>query len=268
MSTGIRLHWRFDGDAASTLVLLNPIGTDMGLWDATMPHLLSDFQVLRIDTRGHGASNTAADDFSLSLLAQDVRRVMDDADVDRAVIAGVSLGGMIAMELALDSPDRVAALALICTSAEMDATMWADRVTQVREGGMAGVADVAASRFLSPEFIALHPDTASRLHRALLTMNPAGYVGAAAAIRDMTLLDRLDQICVPTVVIAGSRDVSTPLDEHGALIASRISGARTILIDSAHLAPIEAPEDLGTIIRDLGTYVRFTQKTDEWSNDA
>ena len=74
-----------------------------------MRPLLPHFRVLRIDTRGHGASRTPARDYSLRMLAGDVSAVMDAAGLDRAIVARVSLGGMIAMELALADPDRVAA---------------------------------------------------------------------------------------------------------------------------------------------------------------
>jgi 3-oxoadipate enol-lactonase len=246
-----RIHWKLEGVASPVLVLLHSIGTDMGLWDAAMPYLLPHFRVLRIDTRGHGASDAPARDYSLRMLAGDVSAVMDAAGLDRAIVAGVSLGGMIAMELALASPDRVAALALICTSATMDAATWADRIATVRDGGMAAVADLAMGRFLSPTFIADRPEIAAAVRHGLLKMDACGYVGAAAAIRDMVLVDRLGTIAVPTTVVTGTRDLSTPLEGHGAVLAARIAGARTIAVDSAHLAPIEAPEALARVLRDI-----------------
>lgn len=246
-----RIYWKLEGAASPVLVLLNSIGTDMALWDAAMPHLLPHVRLLRIDTRGHGASDAPDGDYSLAMLAADVRAAMDAAGIDRAIIAGVSLGGMIAMELALASPERVAALALICTSATMDAAAWADRVATVRRNGMAAIADLAMGRFLSPAFIAERPEIAASVRRALLTMDPNGYAGAGAAIRDMALVDRLDAIAVPTMVVTGTRDSSTPLEGHGAILGSRIADARMIVLDSAHLAPIEAPEALAGALRDL-----------------
>jgi 3-oxoadipate enol-lactonase/4-carboxymuconolactone decarboxylase len=246
-----RIYWKLEGVASSALVLLNSIGTDMGLWDAAMPYLLPHFRVLRIDTRGHGASDAPARDYSLWMLAGDVRAVMDDAGFDRAIVAGVSLGGMIAMELALACPDRVAALALICTSATMDAASWADRIAKVRDGGMAAVADLAMGRFLSPTFIAARPEIAATVRRGLLTMDACGYAGAGAAIRDMALVDRLGTIAVPTTVVTGTRDISTPFEGHGAVLAARIAGARMIAIETAHLAPIEAPEAIAGVLRDI-----------------
>lgn len=134
-NSGARIYWKLEGsEDKPALVLLNSIGTDMSLWDAAMPALLAAFRTLRIDTRGHGASDAPDGDYTLSMLASDVAAAMDAAGIARAAVAGVSLGGMIAMELALGHPDRVSAVALICTSATMDAGVWRDRIAQVRAG--------------------------------------------------------------------------------------------------------------------------------------
>jgi 3-oxoadipate enol-lactonase/4-carboxymuconolactone decarboxylase len=172
---GVRLYWKLEGaDERPVLVLLNSIGTDMSLWDAAVPHLLAAFRLLRLDTRGHGASDAPDGDYSLAMLADDVVAVMEAADVDRAAVAGVSLGGMIAMELALCRPARVAALALVCTSATMDRAAWADRVAKVRAGGTAAIADLAMGRFLSPGFVRAHPEIAESVGRGLIATVDAG----------------------------------------------------------------------------------------------
>ena len=104
----VRLYWKLDGAPdLPVLILLNSIGTDMALWETSVPHLLPAFRLLRIDTRGHGASDAPDGDYSLAMLADDVIAVMDAAGVQTAAIAGVSLGGMIAMELALTYPTRL-----------------------------------------------------------------------------------------------------------------------------------------------------------------
>lgn len=247
---GVRLYWRLEGaDDRPTLVLLNSIGTDLSLWDGCVPHLLPAFRLLRIDTRGHGASDAPDGDYDMVMLAADVAAVLDDAAVDRAAVAGVSLGGMIAMQMALDLPGRVTALALICTSATMDRDAWSRRVATVRADGTAAVADLAMGRFLSPAFVRTHPAAAQSIRRNLERMAIAGYAGAGAAIRDMALIERLSSIAVPVLVIAGDRDTSTPYAEHGARIAAAISGAETLCLDAAHLAPVEAPGAVATALR-------------------
>jgi len=248
----VRLFWKLEGaEDSPPLVLLNSIGTDLGLWDAALPHLLSAFRVLRIDTRGHGASDAPAGDYSLAWLAEDVAAVMEDAGLAHAAVAGVSLGGMVAMQLALEHPQRVSALALMCTSAWMDRAAWAARIAKVREEGTAAIAEMAVGRFLSPCFATRHPEIVDGLKRAIAAQSDAGYSGAGAAIRDMDLSERIGAIAVPTLVVTGIRDVSTPFSGHGDALIAAISGARHVELDSAHLPPIEAPAELAAALRDF-----------------
>eukprot|EP01037_Dinobryon_pediforme_P020508 gene20508-21152_t len=223
---GADIYWKVEGDPANPpLVLLNSIGTDMDLWDAALPALRRRFSLLRLDTRGHGASEVPDGDYAMATLAGDVAAAMDAAKVTAAAVAGISLGGMIAMQLALDAPERVAGLALVCTSATMDQAAWTARVEKVRSDGIAGIVDLAMSRFLSPDFVAERPEVAATIRRGLLAMDSAGYAGCAAAIRDMTLVDRLGEIARPTIVISGDRDTSTPFEEHGEQLVARIPEA-------------------------------------------
>jgi 3-oxoadipate enol-lactonase len=246
------IHWKLEGEEASPpLVLLNSIGTDMDLWDAVLPAVRRRFRLLRIDTRGHGASDAPAGDYDMAELAGDVGAAMDAAGIEAAAVAGVSLGGMIAMQLALDQPERVTGLALVCTSATMDRGAWTARVDKVRAEGTAGIVELAMSRFLSPRFVAERPEVAATIRRGLLSMDAAGYAGCAAAIRDMSLVERLGSIAVPTLVVSGDRDTSTPLDGHGEHLIARIPDARHVALSAAHLAPLEAPDALAAVIIDI-----------------
>lgn len=247
---GHRLYWKLEGDAEKPpLLLLNSIGTDMSLWDRTAPHLLTHFRLLRMDTRGHGASDVVGGDYSMSDLADDVLAVMDAAAVEVAAVAGVSLGGMIAMELSLVAPARISALVLICTTAAMDRQMWSDRVQKVRSEGTGAIADLAMDRFLSPEFARANAPVAQSVRRGLIAMANDGYAGAAAAIRDMDIIGKLSEIAMPTLVVAGERDISTPFRGNGDLIAEAIPGAVVVKLDCAHLAPLEAPAAVAATLR-------------------
>lgn len=260
---GARIYWKRDGaDNAPPLILLNSIGTDMDLWDGALPALRRRFSVLRIDAPGHGASMDDAGDYAMAALAEIVVAVMNDAGLSSATIAGVSLGGMIAMELALRAPSRVSALALICTSATMDSAAWTNRVSLVRRSGMASIADLAMGRFLSPAFVLANPDVAATIRRGLLTMDARSYAGCGAAIRDMTLAGRIGRIACPTLVVTGTLDTSTPLAGHGDYLLRHIPAARHVQLDVAHLAPLEAPDALADAIvdfmalRDVGPRLR------------
>ncbi len=238
-----RIHWRMQGaEAQPVLVLLCGIGTEQGLYDRAAPFLSNQFRLLRIDNRGHGASDAPAGDYDLATLAGDVRAVMDQAGVSRAVVCGTSLGAMIAMALALDAPQRIDGLVLACTSAQMDAAFWAQRIATVRDKGMAAIADVAVSRFFSPDFAHRNRGIVDTLRRGLLTMSPNGYAGCAAAIRDMDLLPRIGAIAAPTLVMSAALDLATPPEGHGDLIAATIPGAESVVLKSGHLACVEQPE--------------------------
>lgn len=243
---GACLYWKRDGrDDAPALVLLNSIGTDMDLWDALLPRLRAHFALLRIDARGHGASTADPGDYAMALLADDVLAVADAAGIDRFSIAGVSLGGMIGMEVALGAPARVERLIPICTSATMDAASWNDRIAKVRGEGMAAIADMAMGRFLSD---AAESAIRDAVRRQLLTMDAQGYAGCGAAIRDMDLAERIGGIACPTLIVTGTRDTSTPFAGHGEHLLARIPGATHVSLEAAHLAPLEAPDALADAI--------------------
>jgi 3-oxoadipate enol-lactonase len=148
---------------------------------------------------------------------------------------------MIGMELALRAPDRLERLVLVCTSVTMDRAAWSDRIDRVRTEGMAAIADLAMGRFLSD---AAEPAVFETVRRQLVAMDPQGYAGCAAAIRDMDLADLIAGIACPTLVVIGARDVSTPFKGHGEHLLARIPGAAHMTIEAAHLAPLEAPEAL------------------------
>ena len=241
-----RLYWKRDGrDNAPVLVLLNSIGTDMDLWDGTLAHLREHFALIRLDARGHGASTAEPGDLALATLASDVLAVADAAGFDRFSVAGVSLGGMVGMELAIGSPERLDKLALVCTSAAMDSKAWQDRVSKVRNEGMAAIADLAMGRFLSEQ---AEPAIRETIRGQLLSMEAEGYAACGAAIRDMNLASRLSAIACPTLVVTGTRDTSTPFLGHGEHLLSSIPGSTHVEIEAAHLAPLEAPEALSEVL--------------------
>ena len=242
MDDGIALEVGVDGaDDNEVLVLLHSLGCDQSMWDAQADALKQHFRIVRFDIRGHGRSDVPRGDYTLARLGQDVLATLDSLGVTRAHVCGISLGGAIAQWLAIHTPQRVGELILANTASRLGtAESWQARIETVLGQRMQGIADVVLGRFFCDEFRDARPDIVERFRAVLLATAPAGYASACAALRDSDLTADLRRIRTPTLIIAGSRDVSTPPDQSEAL-ANSITGAQLVTLDAAHLSNIEQP---------------------------
>ncbi|MGE0798067.1 MAG: 3-oxoadipate enol-lactonase [Lautropia sp.] len=238
---GVRIHWRSDGHPeAPPLVLSNSLGTDLAFWDPVMPRLADHFRVIRMDTRGHGASDAPAGVYTLAQLAADALAVADAARADRFAFAGVSLGGAIGMHLAIHHGERLTRLMLSNTAASFPRAVFDERIAKVQAGGMASICDAVLQRFFTDEFRARDGAVLASVRSTLLALDPAGYIGCCAAVRDADVTDGLASIRTPTLVLIGDHDQSTPPDR-GRAIAAAIPGARLAALSTAHLSHPEQP---------------------------
>lgn len=224
---------------APAILFLNSIGATRDMWDAQVAALSGRFRVICTDARGHGASSVPAGGYTVDDLGRDAVAVLDAADLARAHVCGLSLGGLTAMWLGVHAAGRVDRLVLANTAARIGTTAsWTDRMQLVRDRGMAGVADLALPRWLSEEYRERHPDTARRLRAMIERCPPEGYLGCCAALRDADLREAISTIGSPVLAIAGARDTTTPPSAL-AEIAGRIAGARMVTLDGAHLTNVE-----------------------------
>ncbi len=224
------------------LILSHSIGTDHATWGPQVPDLLSHFQVLRYDTRGHGASEVTKSEYSIELLGTDVLRLADSLGIRNFAFCGLSLGGAIGQWLGLNAADRLTSLVLANTSPKFgERSNWETRIKMVSEGGMAAVVDMAMQRFFSPQTLATSNAYASTVNLLLLGTDPVGYIGCCAALRDFDSRETLRNIRVPTLVISADRDVSTPWAGNGEILAGQIPNARSLQLPAAHLSNLERP---------------------------
>jgi 3-oxoadipate enol-lactonase / 4-carboxymuconolactone decarboxylase len=242
---GTPLFYRLEGaDDLPTLVLAHSIGSDHSLWQPQLADLLRFFRVLRFDVRGHGASGVTEGDYSLDLLAADVLALVEALGIERFAYCGLSLGGMIGQRLALKAPERLAHLVLANTSSFTgDPSLWETRRRAVLEKGMGAIVEGALERSFSAGLRGAGDSRVATVRRLLLGTDPVGYAGCCAVIRDLDLRDALGSIAVPTLVIAGDRDIPMPWAGHSDLLAERIPGARVVRLDAAHLSNLERPRD-------------------------
>ena len=245
-----RMFHRLQGNAGRpVLILSHSISTDHAMWDLQVENLLPHFQILRYDTRGHGASEATAGDYSIEMLGKDILALADLLEISQFAFCGLSLGGAIGQWVAAHAPERVTHLVLANTSPQfVPRTNWETRIAAVLKGGMSAVVDVAMQRFFSPETLKKQDPNVSSIRSVFLGTDPVGYLGCCAALRDMDHGDLLSQIKVPSLVISGDRDVATPWSGHGERLAHEIPGAKALHLAAAHLSNLERPHTFTTAL--------------------
>lgn len=243
------------GAANPLLVLLPSLGTASSLWDGVVAALRADprtagLRILRVDLPGHGASPAVPGPVSIPELAEAVLAVVDEAGGGGFHVAGVSLGGAIALELAVAHPDRVQSLIMSCSGARIGTAQgWADRAAQVRASGTASLVTASAGRWFAPGFLDRDAGgPGARTLTALVDVDDASYACCAEALADFDRTADLASLAVPTLAISGEHDaVTTPASMQD--LADDIPGARHIALDGAsHLAVLEEPATVAELI--------------------
>lgn len=243
IENGITLHYTHDGPGNGIpLAFINALGTDLRIWDAVAPHFTDRHLVIRYDKRGHGLSDCPPAPYSIRDHASDLHGLLDRLDISQAILVGISVGGMIALDYAATWPERVQALVLCDTAPQIGtAELWNDRITTLRERGMESMGDAILSRWFAPTFATQSP-AAYRGYYNMLTRNPVeGYTGTCEAIRDADLTAVAGTIVARTLVLCGAEDISTPPDLAQALVRLMPNASFQEIPGAAHLSCIEQP---------------------------
>ncbi|MFE7522178.1 bifunctional 3-oxoadipate enol-lactonase/4-carboxymuconolactone decarboxylase PcaDC [Streptomyces halstedii] len=241
-TTGL-LHHQVDGPASAPPLLLGPsLGTSLAVWAPQVAGLARAHRVIRWDLPGHGRcpASMLPEGGQVSDLGREVLRLADALGVDRFAYAGVSLGGAVGTWLAVHHPERVTALALVCSSAHFgDPRNWRDRAAHVRSAGTGQVADASAGRWFTPGFAG--DRAAVALVDDLRTADPGAYATLCDAIASYDMRGDLARITAPTLVVAGREDPATPV-AHARELTDGITGAGLVEVPgAAHLAGVERP---------------------------
>lgn len=250
MIDGVRIAYRDEGNPdGEPIVFVNSLGTDLRMWDAQASALARTFRVIRYDCRGHGGSEVAGETTTLARLGADLVGLLDHLDVARAHLCGLSLGGITALWIAINHPNRVGRAVFANTAARHGTREgWDARIRSVREGGLAAVRDVVVNRFLGPAFRAEHPDAERLVGDMLLATPPSGYIAACTALRDADLRDDVHRIDLPALIITSELDESSP-PSLGDELHRAIDGSELVMLPgAAHLSAVERADDFTRIL--------------------
>ncbi len=247
----VPVAWREAGSGLP-VVFLHGLGMTRTGWDAQLAALCDRYRCVAWDMPGYGAS-PALEDFSLEAAADAAAGLITRLGGSSHVV-GMSMGGMVALQLALRHPACVRSLSLVDTSPAFgldgtDSEEWkAARLAPLLAGAeVADFAEPVLRGVMAPD---PDPSVVAAAAASMLRVPRAGLMQAIAALPDHDLRARLGEIAAPTLVVVGELDEETPPAYAEALAAS-ISGARLeVILGAGHMTPFEAPAALSRLLRD------------------
>jgi 3-oxoadipate enol-lactonase len=243
-ASGVRIAWERLG-AGEPLLLVHGLGYARWGWEPVVEGLAKSHEVVLFDNRGIGESEAPAGPYSVRMMAEDAVAVLDAAGLETAHVLGTSLGGMVALQVAVDWPDRVDRLVLACTTpGGANASPMPARTVRLMQEASTLPPEVALKRFVENAFGPNRdPKQVERImeHRLATAQSPAAWAAQAAAGGAFDLWERVPEIRARTLVVAGDEDAV--VDPHNSqLLADRIPGARhEVFPGSGHLFFWEQP---------------------------
>ena len=233
---------QFEGD---TVVLSHSLGSSLIMWDPQIDEFSKNFQILRYDTRGHGNSSAPSGSYTMELLVDDAVALLDALKIEKAHWVGLSMGGMIGQGLALKSPERLKSLTLCNTMSVIREEMkevWKNRIKTGERFGMHHLVDFTMERWFTESYREMGTEEYQRIHTQFLETSVYGYVGCCHAIYNLNYVEQLNQISVPTHIIAGDQDLATPVAESRVMHDQIAGSSLTVIEGAAHLSNVEKTE--------------------------
>ncbi|WP_375481084.1 alpha/beta fold hydrolase [uncultured Jatrophihabitans sp.] len=236
-------------DESDLLVLLHPLGVDRHFWDAHRPYF-ADWQVVAPDLPGHGSSQVVLDEPTLEALTE---AVLDEIrpGIKRMSLAGVSIGGMVAQQIAIDRPRSVDRVILIDTVAHYPPPwddMWRSRAEAMRQQGPESLVEATMATWFTEQSLTANSEPVRYARRALSATNPDSYARACEVLADADTRPALHTIAAPTLVLCGNQE--PPLFTEGAHeLSEAIAEAELDWIHGKHAAALERPAETSQRMR-------------------
>lgn len=239
------IHAVASGDpAAPPLVLAHGLATDLHLWDAMLPFLEGKFRVVRYDARGHGKSPPpSGQDWRMEDLVADAVGVLDRFGLERAAFAGLSMGGMTGLGLALAHPERLTRLAVLNARADAPEAYragWDDRIATLRANGLEALVEPTLERWFTPGFRA-DPAGMDRMRAMVRRTTAAGFEGCGRALQRLDYRRHLGAITVPVLYLVGSGDQGAPPEVMRDMAQATRNARLAVISQAGHISAVEQP---------------------------
>lgn len=252
-ANGIEIYYEASG-AGEPLLLIAGFACDLTIWSPLATTLASQYRVIVFDNRGVGRSSAPDAPYSIRQMAEDVAGLLNEIGVAHAHIAGHSMGGQIAQELALTYPEKVRSLMLLASCVKPDER---NKAIIASWGELPGQVDVATAARLSLPWIYTHrfyarPGTVQQVID-LIVANPYpppphGIYHQSRAVSQFDSSDRLSRIQCPTLVVVGQEDILLPVRFSQQLVEGIPAAELAILEKTGHGLLIESPDGVAQVM--------------------
>ncbi|AXY57644.1 3-oxoadipate enol-lactonase [Acinetobacter chinensis] len=249
-SNDAEINYQTFGDENNpAIVFSNSLGTKFTMWQPQIDTLQNDFYVICYDTRGHGQSSAPQGPYTIDQLGQDVINLLDHLNIKKASFCGISMGGLTGQWLAIHKPEYFNHVIVCNTAAKIGQEQaWNERASLVREQGLQPIAATAASRWFTERFIQSQIAVVESLSNDLAAGSAEGYANCCEALAKADLREKLKNISVPVLVIAGLQDPITTVAD-GQFMVDRIPDSQLAEINASHISNIEQPEAFNDILK-------------------
>jgi pimeloyl-ACP methyl ester carboxylesterase len=256
---GVDLYYETHGSGEPVL-LVHGLGSSTEDWEPQIPDLSKQFEVIAFDVRGHGRSSKPKQRYSVKLFADDTAALIRALGIGPAHVVGISMGGMIAFQLAVDAPELLRSLVIVNSGPAMPIRTFSQRmmiwtrVAIVRIRGMRTMGKVLADKLLpKPEHAALRAAFIERW----AANDPRAYLSALHGLVNWGVMERLGDIACPVLVLSADQDY-TPIPVKQAYTAMMKHAELVVVEDARHFMPIEQPVPFNAALLKFLTRVRST----------
>jgi 3-oxoadipate enol-lactonase len=251
IDTSYELHGR---EGAPWLVLSHSLACSVRMWDPQIAALKGAYRILAYDTRGHGGSGAPKGEYTLELLADDLKALLEALGAKDPHYCGLSMGGMIGQTFALKYPGVFRTLMLADTTSRFPPEVqptWKQRIQVAEEKGMQPLVQPTLERWFTEAFRKSNPGPVEAVGKLIASTPVAGYVGCCHAIPRINVTARLKEIKAPILVLCGDQDPGTP-PAMSREIHENAPGSKLVMIpQAAHLSNLEQPAAFTRAMREF-----------------
>ncbi|VXB67049.1 Beta-ketoadipate enol-lactone hydrolase [Pseudomonas sp. 8AS] len=249
---GCQLHFE-DYGQGTPLLLVHGLGSSIRDWEYQLPALSARHRLIALDVRGHGRSGKPREAYSIPAFADDVAALIEHLGLERVHLVGISMGGMIAFQLAVDHPELLLSLTIVNSTPEVRARNLNERWQLLKRWSL--------SRLLSLETIGKglgrilfpRPEQAElrqKIEQRWPQNDKRAYLASLDAIIGWSVWEHLSNITCPTLVVSGDRDY-TPVAHKQRYVQAMRTARLVVIEESRHATPMDQPERFNTTLLDF-----------------